>query len=63
MGLETQIEQAAQQPQKVAGDSGSVEMPKLSEMIEADKYVSSKAAVKTGSLGIILKKLRPSGSV
>jgi len=41
MALENKIEEVASGPQKVSGDEGSVEMPSISELIKADKYLSS----------------------
>ena len=58
------IKTNADKPAKVTGDSGSVAQHKLSDQIEADKYLASKAAsVKRGTLGIKLVKMRASGTV
>lgn len=38
------LEELAQQPHKLSGDAGSVEMPKLPDLIAADKYATGKEA-------------------
>jgi hypothetical protein len=60
--LEDTIRQNAQGPAKAAGDAGSVEQHKLSEQIEADKYLASKEAAKSKRRGLIFNKLVPPGA-
>lgn len=60
--LDDTIRQNAQGPAKAAGDAGSVEQHKLSEQIEADRYLASKDAAKTKSRGLRFNKLAPPGA-
>ena len=61
-GIEDTIRQNAQGPAKAAGDAGSVEQHKLSEQIEADKYLASKDAAKSKRRGLGFNKLVPPGA-
>ncbi len=60
--LESAIRQNAQGPAKAAGDAGSVEQHRLSEQIEADRYLASKAAAGQKKRGLRFNKLVPPGS-
>lgn len=60
--LQDAIRQNAQGPAKAAGDAGSVEQHKLSDQIEADKYLASKEAAKTKRRGLQFNKLVPPGA-
>ena len=60
--LANTIRDNAQGPAKAAGDAGSVEQHKLSEQIEADKYLASKEAAKSKRRGLIFNKLVPPGA-
>lgn len=60
--LDEAIRQNAQGPAKAAGDSGSVEQHKLSEQIEADRYLAGKAAAKGKRRGLVFNKLVPPGA-
>jgi hypothetical protein len=60
--LDDTIRENAQGPAKASGDAGSVEQHKLSEQIEADKYLASKEAAKSKSRGLRFNKLVPPGS-
>jgi hypothetical protein len=60
--LDDTIRQNAQGPAKAAGDAGSVEQHKLSEQIEADKYLASKEAAKSKRRGLQFNKLAPPGA-
>jgi hypothetical protein len=60
--LEDTIRQNAQGPAKAAGDAGSVEQHKLSEQIEADRYLASKDAAKAKNRGLKFNKLVPPGA-
>lgn len=60
--LDDTIRQNAQGPAKAAGDAGSVEQHKLSEQIEADKYLASKEAAKSKRRGLVFNKLVPPGA-
>lgn len=58
------IETNAAAPKVVSGDAGSVEQHSLSEQIQADKYLSSKAAGQVSGLGgIKFVKLKAPGAV
>ena len=59
--LENTIRENAQGPAKAAGDSGSVEQHKLSEQIEADRYLASKEATRSKRRGLVFNKLVPPG--
>jgi len=59
--LENTIRENAQGPAKATGDSGSVEQHKLSEQIEADRYLASKEAARAKRRGLAFNKLVPPG--
>ena len=51
-------------PRKAAADGVSVEQRSVSEIIEADKYIRSKAAARRGGLAAIRRSVAiPPGSV
>ena len=50
--LRDKIRQNAEGPAKVAGDVGSVEQHKLTDQIEADRYLRTKEAAKSKSRGL-----------
>lgn len=60
--LEAAIRENAKGPAKAQGDSGSVEQHPLKEQIEADRYLSSKAARKRKGAGLRFAKLVPPGA-
>jgi hypothetical protein len=60
--LDDTIRQNASGPAKAAGDAGSVEQHKLTEQIEADRYLASKQASKSKSRGLVFNKLVPPGA-
>ena len=60
--LDETIRQNAQGPAKASGDAGSIEQHKLSEQIEADKYLASKQAAKSKRRGLSFNKLVPHGA-
>ncbi|MFI4912443.1 MAG: hypothetical protein ACIAQZ_12320 [Sedimentisphaeraceae bacterium JB056] len=51
------IEKNAASPKKVKGDSGEVEQHSLSELIEAEKFLASKNALKSKGFGVVVKKM------
>jgi len=59
--LKDTIRNNAQGPAKAAGDSGSVEQYRLSEQIEADRYLASKEAARSKRRGLVFNKLVPPG--
>jgi len=59
--LENTIRDNAQGPAKASGDAGSVEQHKLSEQIEADRYLASKEAARSKHRGLVFNKLVPPG--
>lgn len=62
--LESRIEEAASGPAKATGDQGSIEEQDLGDLIEADRYLASKAATRsTQGIGIRFAKLSPPGTV
>ena len=60
--LDDTIRQNAQGPAKVSGDAGSVEQHKLSDQIDADKYLASKDAASKKHRGLRFNKLVPPGT-
>jgi hypothetical protein len=60
--LDETIHANASGPAKAAGDAGSVEQHKLTDQIEADRYLASKQASKSKSRGLVLNKLVPPGA-
>ena len=59
--LEEVIRQNAQGPAKVTGDAGSIEQHKITDVIEADRYLASKKAVDKTKRGLRFNKLVPPG--
>lgn len=60
--LSNSIRDNAQAPAKASGDAGSVEQHKLTEQIEADRYLASKEAAKSKKRGLRFNKLVPPGA-
>lgn len=61
--IEQSIIDNAQGPAKASDDTGSMEQHSLADQIEADKYLRSKLATRSGrGLGIKLTKLIPPDS-
>ena len=61
--LSTQIQSLANGPAEVSGDAGSVKQRSVSELIEADRYLASKAAMANPLKGLRFAKITPPGSV
>ena len=59
--LDNIIRENASGPKRARGNSGEMEQHSLSEQIEADRYLNSKQAMKSG-LGIRKSKLVPPGA-
>jgi hypothetical protein len=62
-GIEKVLLETVSGPKKVSGDAGSVEQHSISDLIEADKYLSSKEAAKGRGIGIKLSKIEPDGTL
>ena len=60
--LDDTIRENAQGPSEASGDSGSMKQHALREQIEADRYLNSKEASRSKSLGIRTTKLVPPGA-
>lgn len=60
--LDQKIRENAEGPAKASGDAGSVEQHKLTEQIEADRYLASKEAAKSKQRGLRFNKLVPPGA-
>lgn len=60
--LNDSIAENAKNPKRAQGDAGSVEQHSLTEQIEADRYLASKAAAKSKGLGAKIAKMVPPGS-
>lgn len=58
--IEDAISESAQGPKKVSGDQGSVEQHSILDQIEADKYLSKKAAYKRG-VGLRIARIISNG--
>ena len=59
--LENTIRDNASGPKRARGDSTEVEQHSLAEQVEADRYLSSKQAMKKGR-GFRMTKLSPPGA-
>jgi hypothetical protein len=60
--LDDTIRNNAEGPAKASGDAGSVEQHKLSEQIEADRYLASKNAANSKRRGLRFNKIVPPGT-
>ena len=60
--LEDKIRENAEGPAKASGDAGSIEQHKLSDQIDADRYLCSKEAAKSKKRGLRFNKLVPPGT-
>ncbi len=60
--LEDKIRENAEGPAKASGDAGSIEQHKLSEQIDADRYLCSKDAASSKRRGLRVNKLVPPGT-
>lgn len=60
--LRDKIAETAAGPKRVRTDAGEVESQDVASMIEADKYLSAKAAAQTKSRGLRFNKLLPPGT-
>lgn len=60
--LEQAIADNAAGPKRAQGDSGSVEQHSLTDQIEADRYLASKAASKRRDRGLRMSRIAPSGA-
>lgn len=60
--LDDAIRENAEGPAKASGDSGSIEQHKLSEQIEADRYLASKQAARSKNRGLMFNKIVPPGA-
>ena len=60
--LDQSIADNATGPAKASGDSGSVEQHSLTDQIEADRYLASKAATKRRDRGLRMNRLSPPGA-
>ena len=58
------IETIAAQPRKAAGDGTSVEMNKIGDLIDADKYVTAKKTTRSGKFPYLARSVaRPPGTI
>ena len=60
--LKDTIIQTAQGPKSASNDMGSAEAQSLPDLIEADKYVSAKNALKKSPFGIVSAKIVAPGA-
>jgi len=59
--LEDVIRENAEKPARVTSDAGSVEQHSLRDLIEVDRYLSTKEAVEERRRGLKFNKLVPPG--
>jgi hypothetical protein len=57
------IESTAKGPLRVRTDAGEVEAQDIEKQIEADKYLSAKAAAATANRGLRFNRLIPGGTI
>ena len=60
--LTDSIKENAEGPKRAKGDSGEMEQHDLKDQIEVDRYLESKEAVKSKTLGVRCTKLLPPGA-
>ena len=60
--LEQTIETAAENPQSATVDGVTVTQRSISELIEADKYLQAKKALRRKNRGLIYTKIVPPGA-
>ena len=60
--LDQTIRDNAQGPAEAHGDSGGVKQHPLKDQIEADRFLASKAAVKSKRRGVRFTKIAPPGA-
>jgi hypothetical protein len=60
--LRNNLAETAAGPKRVRTDAGEVEAQDVASIIEADKYLSAKAAVESKSRGLRFNKLLPPGT-
>jgi len=60
--LSDKIAETASGPKRVRTDAGEVESQDVNAMIDADKYLAAKAALKSKTRGLRFNKLLPPGS-
>lgn len=60
--LDQTIRDNAQGPAEAHGDSGGVKQHPLKDQIEADRFLASKAAVKSKGRGVRFSKIAPPGA-
>lgn len=61
--IENALREAAVAPASASNDAGSVSQHSLKDMIELDRYLASKQAVKTKSRGLRVQRIIPPGTV
>jgi hypothetical protein len=59
--LEQKIKENASGPKSAESDGQKVEQHSISDQIEADRYLNSKAAVKKAGSGLKISKMSASG--
>jgi len=59
--LENIIRENAEKPARVTSDAGAVEQHSLRDLIEVDRYLSTKEAVEEKRRGLKFNKLVPPG--
>ena len=61
--LKDQIRENAEGPAEAHGDAGGMKQHPLPDQIAADKYLASKSALSSGSMGLRKRKIVPPGTV
>jgi hypothetical protein len=60
--IDNAIRESAQGPAKATGDAGSVEQHKLTDQIEASRFLGAKEAAAAKNRGLRFSKLVPPGA-
>ena len=61
--LDNAIETNAKGPKQAGADGVNVQQHSLPDQIAADKYLASKSALSSGSMGLRKRKIVPPGTV
>lgn len=61
--VSNKLAEAAVGPKRVRTDAGEVESHDLDQIIEADKYLASKAAASSANRGLRFNRLEPRGTI
>lgn len=60
--LSSTIATNAQGPAEARGDSSSIRQHSLTDQIQADRYLRTKAAQRSSGLGLVFRRITPPGA-